>query len=195
MGNRRRRRLCAQHPAGAPRILPRARLHALPLLAALPPRGVGRGRALAHERAPRHRVRRALRALPHHLRRVVRPRCASPALCGERGGADGSAAHFSENWGFLSLAPLFGGNAFSLAFGADVDAHAAPTPAPGLTIRGGAASDAVCTLGAACYARSVRLTAGAAALALALSVWAGVRDRRKAAAVEAEVLWDEEDDE
>lgn len=29
--------------------------------------------------------------------------------------------HFSENWGFLSLAPMFAGNLFSLAFGANLD--------------------------------------------------------------------------
>jgi hypothetical protein len=124
--------------------------------------------------------------------------------------ADARAAHFSENWGFISLSPLLGGNAFSLAFGRDIDAHAAPAapsapaPAPSallvraagaLARRGGAASDAQCLAGAACYAGSVRMTIGACALALALSVWAGVRDRRKAALVEKEreVLWDAEE--
>ncbi|KAI0333452.1 MFS general substrate transporter [Cubamyces sp. BRFM 1775] len=31
--------------------------------------------------------------------------------------------HFSENWGFVSLSPMLGGNIFSIAFGRNVDAH------------------------------------------------------------------------
>ncbi|CDO76364.1 hypothetical protein BN946_scf185011.g28 [Trametes cinnabarina] len=31
--------------------------------------------------------------------------------------------HFSENWGFVSLSPMLGGNVFSIAFGRNVDAH------------------------------------------------------------------------
>ncbi|KAI0771714.1 MFS general substrate transporter [Trametes elegans] len=31
--------------------------------------------------------------------------------------------HFSENWGFVSLSPMLGGNIFSLAFGRNLDAH------------------------------------------------------------------------
>jgi hypothetical protein len=134
-------------------------------------------------------------------------------------------AHFSENWGFLSLSPLLGGNMFSLAFGADLDAHAtAPAPQPAsspvtssslpsptsvsplasvihtatrLGARGGIGSDTQCLLGPACYKSSVRMTVAATTLALGLSIWAGVRDRRKVAAVEAEVaelLWDEREE-
>ncbi|KAI0666143.1 major facilitator superfamily domain-containing protein [Trametes maxima] len=31
--------------------------------------------------------------------------------------------HFSENWGFVSLSPMLGGNVFSIAFGRNLDAH------------------------------------------------------------------------
>ena len=31
------------------------------------------------------------------------------------------SVHFSENWGFISLAPMFAGNLFSLAFGRNLD--------------------------------------------------------------------------
>jgi hypothetical protein len=178
-----------------------------------------------------------------------------------------STAHFSENWGFLSLSPLFGGNAFSLAFGRDLDSHAIPAPIPipsptptpmptlaptptattataivaavgtilpklaavvapvvpattlshisagpvgvadaltratshlrnTLHIRGGVGSDTQCLLGPACYESSVRMTMAATAIALGLSVWAGVRDRRKAMKVEEdEILGEEEDEE
>lgn len=43
-----------------------------------------------------------------------------PILCIEWFGMP----HFSENWGFLSLSPLLGGNLFSIAFGRNLDAHA-----------------------------------------------------------------------
>ncbi|KAH9936843.1 MFS general substrate transporter [Epithele typhae] len=43
-------------------------------------------------------------------------------------------AHFSENWGFVSLSPMIGGNVFSIAFGRNLDAHAdGPGPAPNAT--------------------------------------------------------------
>ena len=32
-----------------------------------------------------------------------------------------TTVHFSENWGFISLAPMFAGNLFSLAFGRNLD--------------------------------------------------------------------------
>ncbi|KAF5352104.1 hypothetical protein D9757_013761 [Collybiopsis confluens] len=35
----------------------------------------------------------------------------------------GYGTHFSENWGYLSLSPLLGGNIFSVAFGRNLDAH------------------------------------------------------------------------
>ncbi|KAI8984864.1 MFS general substrate transporter [Trametes punicea] len=31
--------------------------------------------------------------------------------------------HFSENWGFVSLSPMLGGNIFSIAFGRNIDSH------------------------------------------------------------------------
>ena len=32
-------------------------------------------------------------------------------------------AHFSENYGFVSISPLFGGNIFSIMFGRNLDSH------------------------------------------------------------------------
>ena len=43
------------------------------------------------------------------------------------------AAHFSENWGFVSLSPMLGGNVFSIAFGRNLDAHSDDGPAANRT--------------------------------------------------------------
>ena len=88
------------------------------------------------------------------------------------------SAHFSENWGYLSLSPMAGGNLFSIVFGRNLDKHdvtnandqAAPFAAPR------------CLLGLECYVDTLYLTAGATLLAMLLSIWAGYRDRRKIAA-------------
>jgi hypothetical protein len=93
------------------------------------------------------------------------------------------SAHFSENWGYLSLSPMAGGNLFSIVFGRNLDKHdvtntigqapiakAAPFAAP------------QCLLGLECYVDTLYLTAGATFLAMLLSIWAGYRDRRKIAA-------------
>ncbi|EIW81731.1 MFS general substrate transporter [Coniophora puteana RWD-64-598 SS2] len=96
-------------------------------------------------------------------------------------------AHLSENWGYTSLSPLVGGNLFSLMFGRMLDAHddgSAPsssTPAPDAVLhtRAGLPSEHQCFDGRACYADSLRITTAACCLALALSIWAGVRDARK----------------
>ena len=42
-------------------------------------------------------------------------------------------AHFSENWGFVSLSPMLGGNVFSIAFGRNLDAHSDDGPAANRT--------------------------------------------------------------
>ncbi|KAI0655262.1 MFS general substrate transporter [Cubamyces menziesii] len=51
--------------------------------------------------------------------------------------------HFSENWGFVSLSPMLGGNIFSIAFGRNVDAHdpdASPSSSDNSTLSSTAAA-------------------------------------------------------
>ncbi|KAJ7916308.1 major facilitator superfamily domain-containing protein [Mycena leptocephala] len=61
-------------------------------------------------------------------------------------------SHFSENWGYLSLSPMVGGNLFSIAFGRNLDAHE-----PGESTAAAAARAAVrvaahqCLEGRSCY--------------------------------------------
>ncbi|KAF8522453.1 major facilitator superfamily domain-containing protein [Hysterangium stoloniferum] len=113
-------------------------------------------------------------------------------------------AHYSENWGFVSLAPLFGGNIFSILFGRDFDRHAsnlasetavvpslpntprAPLPEPGR----------VCLDGRACYADTLTITTIACMVALLLSLVAGWRDWKKGKtskyeSLPQEILWED----
>ncbi|KAF8839373.1 MFS general substrate transporter [Paxillus ammoniavirescens] len=76
-------------------------------------------------------------------------------------------AHLSENWGYTSLAPLIGGNLFSLMFGRNLDAHAQPP------------SEHQCFDGRECYVDSLKVTMVACVVSLGLSVWAGIRDGQK----------------
>jgi hypothetical protein len=112
-------------------------------------------------------------------------------------------AHFSENWGFLSLSSMLGGNIFSIAFGRNLDAHstfgiehpqlpllnstssllssnllhtARLTPNHTLNIR---LAEASCLEGRDCYMASFYITIAACCLALALSVWVAWKDRQK----------------
>ncbi|KAJ3998319.1 major facilitator superfamily domain-containing protein [Lentinula boryana] len=108
--------------------------------------------------------------------------------------------HFSENWGYLSLSPLFGGNIFSVAFGRNLDKHersaesAYMPPPPGIPPR-------QCLDGLTCYVDSLHLTIGACVCALALSIWAVWRDRKRIAEVDQDyrrlpdVIWEEEEEE
>ncbi|KAF8812688.1 MFS general substrate transporter [Phlegmacium glaucopus] len=82
--------------------------------------------------------------------------------------------HFSENWGYLGLSLLAGGNLFSLAFGRNLDAHDIspkhsnpPTHGP------------VCVQGLDCYVQAIYLTIGATFLSILLCVWAGYREKQK----------------
>ncbi|EGN92319.1 hypothetical protein SERLA73DRAFT_191271 [Serpula lacrymans var. lacrymans S7.3] len=110
-------------------------------------------------------------------------------------------AHLSENWGYVSLSPLVGGNLFSLAFGRNLDAHA---PHDTLTsrvasiVRRELPSDHQCFDGRDCYVTSLNMTVAACLFALILSVWAGWRDRQKAGmAVKGrspEVVWEDAED-
>ncbi|KAK7689991.1 hypothetical protein QCA50_006633 [Cerrena zonata] len=111
--------------------------------------------------------------------------------------------HFSENWGFVSLSPMIGGNIFSIAFGRNLDAHApsdsAAAPSSSstssivstataaitstvissstLTTRGGLPSDHQCLQGRICYADSLKMTIFACCFALLLALYAGWIDR------------------
>lgn len=109
-------------------------------------------------------------------------------------------AHFSENWGFLSISPIAGGNLFSLAFGSNLDAHAPADTANSTAIlrRAAPSSSLQCLEGRACYISTIYLTLGACLIALILSIWAGWRDRQRMLAKEGggglreavDVVWD-----
>lgn len=109
-------------------------------------------------------------------------------------------AHFSENWGYLSMSPMIAGNLFSILFGWNLDRNEdkATTPAPNsisvssttaitslnnataIAVRGSLPSTEVrCSRGPECYVNSIYVTIAATILAIGLSIWAGVRDRRK----------------
>jgi hypothetical protein len=107
-------------------------------------------------------------------------------------------AHFSENWGFMSLSPLLGGNIFSITFGRILDSHTPmhnttiPVPSDPLSL------SAQCLEGRQCYVSSLYITIVACFVALIISVWVGYRDRRRMTATDmmsaGEVVWEELDD-
>lgn len=86
--------------------------------------------------------------------------------------------HFSENWGFLSLAPAFGGNLLSLLFGKNLDAHDPHTEDLSII---GALSDGShqCLEGRFCYIDTLRLTILACSIALCMSIYASWKDWRR----------------
>lgn len=78
------------------------------------------------EHSRRILVRHHLWALPHRVHRVLWALCVPLPLNSLYSAAANRAlraAHFSENWGFLSLSPLVGGNLFSIVFGRNLNAH------------------------------------------------------------------------
>lgn len=78
--------------------------------------------------------------------------------------------HFSENSGWITIAPIFGGNAFTVMFGRILDAH---------TPEGSSDSDRKCLTGRECY-NDVLYVAAAACVASTLLVGGlGWRDRQK----------------
>ncbi|KIY68607.1 MFS general substrate transporter [Cylindrobasidium torrendii FP15055 ss-10] len=91
-----------------------------------------------------------------------------PALCIEYFGMP----HFSENWGFIALAPLAGGNLFSLAFGHNLDAHEPKDTSLTIFAR-------QCLEGKSCYLDSLYMTMGGCCVALLLSVYASWRDSKR----------------
>ncbi|OSD01957.1 MFS general substrate transporter [Trametes coccinea BRFM310] len=116
--------------------------------------------------------------------------------------------HFSENWGFVSLSPMLGGNIFSIAFGRNVDAHdtgddaspAATSAFSGIRTRAGLPSSHHCLQGRECYVDSIKMTIVACCIALVLGIYAGWRDlkrqRRRASRAEAVptvVVWEDEE--
>jgi hypothetical protein len=90
---------------------------------------------------------------------------------------DRHIAHFSENWGGISVFPVLGGNLLSIAFGRNLDAHEPPTDSsrlpPGVLRP---TSTHQCLLGRECYKQSLYWNLLACGVALCLTVWAGRRD-------------------
>jgi len=82
--------------------------------------------------------------------------------------------HFSENWGYLGMSLLAGGNLFSLAFGRNLDAHSKHSSSPN--------SEPVvvqCLQGLDCYVHGLYLTVGATFLSILLCIWAGYREKQR----------------
>ncbi|THH01153.1 hypothetical protein EW145_g6962 [Phellinidium pouzarii] len=105
-------------------------------------------------------------------------------------------AHFSENWGFVSLSPMIGGNLFSLAFGRNLDAHNPPVGGV-LHTRAGLPAGQQCFAGRDCYVSSLYLTLCACVLGFGLSLYAAWKDRKRMTikSSDYEVLWEEDEDE
>jgi hypothetical protein len=104
-------------------------------------------------------------------------------------------AHLSENWGYVLLSSSLGGNIFSLMFGHNLDAHTpnddSDTHSPlSLAKRADLPSNHQCFDGRDCYVSSLYVTVVACLFALGLSVWAGMRDQRKAIEAQREVVWE-----
>jgi len=76
-------------------------------------------------------------------------------------------AHFSENWGLVSISPLVAGNIFSMIFGRIFDAHSSYGE-----------YGTRCLEGARCYSASLYVTTCACLCALILAFVAVKRDRR-----------------
>ena len=86
-------------------------------------------------------------------------------------------AHFSENWGYLCVSPIIASSIFALAFGRNLDAHEGHPDRKSMHSPGSGPATH-CTQGKECYVGALSLTAGACFVALLLSVWAALRDRR-----------------
>ena len=89
-------------------------------------------------------------------------------------------AHFSENWGYLSLSPMIAGNLFSVIFGQNLDAHDGSKKLSSVITRSAVVAPQ-CLQGLDCYVDTIYLTISANFLAILLSVWASFRDRKKIA--------------
>jgi hypothetical protein len=80
-----------------------------------------------------------------------------PSLVAETFGIHG----LSQNWGFMTLAPVVSGNIFNIFYGIVYDSHSEILP-------GG---ERQCDEGLACYRSAYMVTIGACALGLAVSLW------------------------
>ena len=86
-------------------------------------------------------------------------------------------AHFSENWGYLGMSLLVGGNIFSLVFGRNLDAHYGSS-----TSHTHSSIDSVqCLNGLDCYVTAIYLTMAATLASILLCFWAGYREKQKIA--------------
>lgn len=99
---------------------------------------------------------------------------------------DDIQAHFSENWGYLSMSPMISGNLFSIIFGRNFDAHeGVQISSPGDSLKlirdsdPTTSTDLRCIQGLECYVDTIHLTIGVTLLSILLSVWAGWRDKRR----------------
>lgn len=99
--------------------------------------------------------------------------------------------HFSQNWGFLCLSPIIASNLFNLAFGRNLDAHSKPIE--DVHVRRGGMPDAthLCLEGRLCYVDSVKMTLVACVVALGLSIYGALQDRKRGEVEVAsrEVVW------
>ena len=102
---------------------------------------------------------------------------------------DDIQAHFSENWGYLSMSPMVSGNLFSIIFGRNFDAHEGvqtdviPSRSASLELTRDSGSttsaDLRCIQGLECYVDTIYLTIGVTLLSILLSGWAGWRDKQR----------------
>ncbi|ODN91358.1 hypothetical protein L198_05869 [Cryptococcus wingfieldii CBS 7118] len=115
--------------------------------------------------------------------------------------------HFSQNWGWTSVAPIIGSNGFNLVFGKVYDAHTVRSPFPspahvclgaavGVVKRAGGVpvpddGSHDCLVGNQCYTTAFQLSSLACVLALGLSLWAGVRRERMGRERRRRVLMEE----
>ncbi|KAK7053757.1 NmrA domain-containing protein [Favolaschia claudopus] len=104
--------------------------------------------------------------------------------------------HFSENWGYLSLSPLVGGNLFSIAFGRNLDAHEPGETTATVQATAARAANAVahqCFEGRSCYVATLGLTTTACFIAILLSGISAWRERRKlmtASGTRPRLIWE-----
>ena len=100
-------------------------------------------------------------------------------------------AHFSENLGYICVAPLFSVNLLSFLFGRTLDAHAGKIVEDLFSTTFFTYYEAPrCLQGRDCYVDAIYLTIGVSLLSFFLSIWAGYRDSCKA----AKLQMGEEDD-
>ena len=88
-------------------------------------------------------------------------------------------AHFSENWGYICISPLFSANLLSFLFGQTLDAHGNKSLKDLLPSAFHVYGPPRCLQGRDCYVDAIYLTIGATFLSLLLSLWAGYRDSWK----------------